>query len=153
MQLRLVFFIIFKILPCVRLFPVPKPFTGTALHIPLMFCICIFQIKVIQAVDCIRQLVLSIVEELLRMKKHLKQVSLIYSVCHKQLVLSAKIRKLNFSTNSSIKQKGVQIVPCTPKNNINMITQHNYGKSYAIGIGKGFAPYLGTLRLRHSKKV
>lgn len=27
-----------------------------------------------------------------------------------------------------------------------------YGKSYAIGVGKGFAPYLGTLRLRHSKK-
>ena len=34
-----------------------------------------------------------------------------------------------------------------------MITQHSYGKSYAIGIGKGFAPYLGTLRLRYSKKV
>ena len=26
-----------------------------------------------------------------------------------------------------------------------------YGKSYAIGVGKGFAPYSGTLRLRHSK--
>ena len=33
-----------------------------------------------------------------------------------------------------------------------MITKHYYGKSYAIGVGKGFAPYLGTLRLRHSKK-
>ena len=34
-----------------------------------------------------------------------------------------------------------------------MITKHYYGKSYAIGVGKGFAPYLGTLRLRHSKKI
>ena len=32
-----------------------------------------------------------------------------------------------------------------------MITKHYYGKSYAIGVGKGFAPYSGTQRLRHSK--